>query len=124
MLLVLPGLVLLFLNSIWLGIVIAILSTRFYDVPQIVANLLQVVFFSTPIIWQAKALGDAPLIAEINPIYHLVEVVRAPLLGRQPETAVLDRRGGHRRRRLHRRDGVVPPGVAADRLLDIAQRSA
>jgi ABC-type polysaccharide/polyol phosphate export permease len=85
MLLVLPGLLLLFLNSIWLGLVIAILSTRFYDVPQIVANLLQVVFFSTPIIWQAQALGDAPLIAEINPFYHLVEVVRAPLLGRSPE---------------------------------------
>jgi ABC-type polysaccharide/polyol phosphate export permease len=86
MLLAIPGLMLLFLNSIWLGIVIAILSTRFYDVPQIVANLLQVAFFSTPIIWQAQALGDAPLIAEINPIYHVVEVVRTPLLGRQPET--------------------------------------
>jgi ABC-type polysaccharide/polyol phosphate export permease len=85
MLLVLPGLVLLFLNSIWLGLVIAILSARFYDVPQIVANLLQVVFFSTPIIWQAQSLGDESLIAEINPIYHLVEVVRAPLLGRPPE---------------------------------------
>jgi lipopolysaccharide transport system permease protein len=32
MLLALPGLMLLFLNSIWLGLVIAILSTRFYDV--------------------------------------------------------------------------------------------
>jgi lipopolysaccharide transport system permease protein len=84
MLLALPGLLLLFLNSIWLGLVIAILSTRFYDVPQIVANLLQVAFFSTPIIWQAQALGDAPWIAEVNPIYHLVEVVRAPLLGREP----------------------------------------
>jgi ABC-type polysaccharide/polyol phosphate export permease len=85
MLLALPGLALVYLNSVWLGLVVAILSTRFYDVPQIVTNLLQVVFFSTPIIWQAKALGDAPLIAEVNPIYHLIEVVRAPLLGRQPE---------------------------------------
>jgi ABC-type polysaccharide/polyol phosphate export permease len=85
MLLVLPGLALLYLNSIWLGLVIAILSTRFYDVPQIVANLLQVTFFSTPIIWQASTLGDSPLIAEINPIYHLIELVRAPLLGKQPE---------------------------------------
>jgi ABC-type polysaccharide/polyol phosphate export permease len=85
MLLALPGLALVYLNSVWLGLVVAILSTRFYDVPQIVANLLQVAFFSTPIIWQAKALGDAPLIAEVNPIYHLIEVVRAPLLGRPPE---------------------------------------
>jgi len=85
MLLAFPGLLLLYLNSIWLGLVIAILSTRFYDVPQIVANLLQVVFFSTPIIWQSNTLGDSPPIAEFNPIYHLIEVVRTPLLGRQPE---------------------------------------
>jgi lipopolysaccharide transport system permease protein len=84
-LLVLPALVLLYLNSIWLGLVIAILSTRFYDVPQIVANLLQVAFFSTPIIWQARSLGDSPLIAEVNPLYHLIELVRAPLLGQPPE---------------------------------------
>jgi ABC-type polysaccharide/polyol phosphate export permease len=85
-LLVVPGLLLLYLNSVWLGLVVAILSARFYDVPQIVANLLQVGFFSSPIIWQANSLGDSTLIADVNPIYHLVELVRAPLLGQQPDS--------------------------------------
>jgi len=85
-LLAVPGLVLLFLNSIWLGLVVAILSARFYDVPQIVANLLQVGFFSSPIMWQANSLGDSTLMADLNPIYHLVELVRAPILGQQPDS--------------------------------------
>src|SRR5262249_26520976 len=85
-LLAVPGLLLLYLNSIWLGLVIAILSARFYDVPQIVATLLQVAFFSSPIMWQANSLGDSTLIADLNPIYHLVELVRAPILGQQPES--------------------------------------
>ena len=84
-LLALPGLLFLYLNSIWVGLVLAMLGTRFRDVPLIVANLLQVAFFSTPIIWEAHTLGDHPLIAELNPLYHLIELVRAPLLGQQPE---------------------------------------
>jgi len=85
-LLAVPGLLLLYLNSIWLGLVVAILSARFYDVPQIVANLLQVGFFSSPIMWQANSLGDSTLLADLNPVYHLVELVRAPILGQQPDS--------------------------------------
>jgi len=35
--------------------------------------------------WQISALGnDRRFIADINPMYHLIELMRAPLLGETP----------------------------------------
>jgi ABC-type polysaccharide/polyol phosphate export permease len=80
-LLVLPGLLLVLLNQIWLSIVIGVVATRFRDTSQLVATGIQISMFVTPIMWPVGAIPDARLIAEINPFYHLVELVRAPLLG-------------------------------------------
>jgi lipopolysaccharide transport system permease protein len=83
-LLALPGLVLVCVNLAWLELVLAILSTRFRDVPLIVATLVQVTMFATPIMWPVETLGDRRFIADVNPMYHLIELVRAPLLGTTP----------------------------------------
>ena len=82
--LALPGLVLVCVNLAWLELVLAILSTRFRDVPLIVATLVQVTIFATPIMWPVETLGDRRFIADVNPMYHLIELVRAPLLGTTP----------------------------------------
>lgn len=84
MLLAVPGLALVYLNLLWLGFVLAILSTRFRDVPLIVSSLLQLFFFGSPILWPASTVGDHSIVVEANPVYHLVEIVRAPLLGAAP----------------------------------------
>jgi ABC-type polysaccharide/polyol phosphate export permease len=44
-------------------------------------------FLLTPIMWQPESLRGAGLrvIADANPLYHLVEVFREPLLGVAPE---------------------------------------
>ena len=86
-LLAVPGLLLIYLNVLWAGFVLAILSTRFRDVPLIVTNLLQLAFFGTPILWPASTLSPNTLIAEINPLYHLIEIVRTQLLGSAPALA-------------------------------------
>ena len=67
-------------------LMLGILCTRFRDVPQIVAAILQLLFLLTPIMWmpdsvRGKAVG---LLVDFNPFYYLVEVVRGPLLGRPP----------------------------------------
>lgn len=82
--LVIPGLILMVLNASWIGFLFGMLSARFRDIPQIVGSLVQVVFFMTPIIWTPNQVADRPFLVNANPIFHLVEVVRAPLLGRQP----------------------------------------
>lgn len=79
-----PGLLLVLVNQVWLAFVIAIMSTRYRDVPPLIATAIQVAMFATPIMWPVSALGDATYIADVNPAYHLVEVVRAPLLGTAP----------------------------------------
>ena len=87
-LLALPGLVLLCLNGIWVGLLLGIVSARFRDVPPIVASLVRILFFVTPIIWMPELMpGRAQMLAlvlDFNPLFHLVSLVRAPLLGQAP----------------------------------------
>ena len=83
-LLALPGLVLLCLNGLWVALLLGIVSARFRDVPPIVASIVRICFFVTPIIWMPELVPARATVLEVNPFYHLVEVVRAPLLGEVP----------------------------------------
>lgn len=80
------GLVILILNLTWVALILAMLCARYRDLPQIVASLLLVAFYLTPIMWMPKLLsGRAHLyLLNSNPIYHVIEIVRAPLLGQLP----------------------------------------
>jgi len=80
-----PSLALVLINGVWMGLLFGLLSTRFRDIPQIVASIVQVMFFMTPIIWKPHMLPGRALILHLNPFYYLVEVVRAPLLGHAPD---------------------------------------
>ena len=84
-LLAIPGMFLVVLNQIWMAIVIGTVATRFRDIAQLVATAIQISMFVTPIMWPLSAIPDARFIAEINPFYHLIELVRAPLLGSAAE---------------------------------------
>jgi homopolymeric O-antigen transport system permease protein len=83
-LLAVPGLVLVYINQAWVTLSLAILCTRYRDVQQIVTTGIQIMLFATPIMWPISALGPASIIAHVNPLYHLIEVVRAPMLGNAP----------------------------------------
>lgn len=87
LLLVIPGLLLLLANALWSATLLGILSARFRDLPQIVASILQVAFFITPIIWMPEAAHKRPLLIEANPFYHFIELLRAPMLGHAPTLA-------------------------------------
>lgn len=49
-----------------------------------VAAVMQVAIFATPIMWPVSALGDRTFIADINPLHHMIDLVRAPLIGELP----------------------------------------
>jgi len=83
-LLALPGLALICLNGMWAGLLLGLVSARFRDVPQIMASIVQVFFFLTPIIWKPELLPDRALVLDLNPFFHFMELVRAPLLGQAP----------------------------------------
>lgn len=79
-----PGLVLLVINAAFASLTIGMASARFRDIPRIIASLTQVLFLITPIIWPRDLLGSQQYLAHGNPFFHLIEIVRAPLLGSAP----------------------------------------
>jgi ABC-2 type transport system permease protein/lipopolysaccharide transport system permease protein len=83
-LLALPALGVLLLNGFWMALLLGLLSARFRDIPLVVANVVQIMFFMTPVIWKPEMLPGRALILDLNPFYHLVEILRAPLLGEVP----------------------------------------
>lgn len=83
--LALPGLALICLNGVWIGIVLGITSSRFHDVPPIVSSVTQLIFFMTPILWTPEQLpANAHWVVDLNPVQYFIEVVRMPLLGQVP----------------------------------------
>jgi ABC-type polysaccharide/polyol phosphate export permease len=85
-LMAIPGLILVVLNLTWMSLFLGVISSRFRDVPSAVVNLLAVAYLVTPIIWSADLVKERSHIVDFNPFFHLVEVVRAPLLNTMPST--------------------------------------
>jgi len=85
-LLFIPGLILVCITMAWLNLLIAAAGCRFRDLQPIVSSMLQLVFFLTPLIWDRSLIGGKvhSLWIEANPFYHLIEVMRSPLLGKAP----------------------------------------
>jgi len=64
--------------------IVATICTRYADFGQIVGVIVQLVFFFTPIIWQVESIKSSMMIIDLNPIYHLITIIRDPLLGKTP----------------------------------------
>lgn len=79
-----PGLLILTLNATWLAMLTGLFSARFRDLPQIVASLVQVAFYITPIMYRPEALTRFSFLVTLNPLSYLLDVVRQPLLGQIP----------------------------------------
>ncbi|MEX2206623.1 MAG: ABC transporter permease [Myxococcota bacterium] len=79
-----PGFLIVTLNGALTSSYLGIVSARFRDIPQIVASVVQIVFFVTPIMWKPELLGARSHLMAWNPFHHLIEIVRAPLLGQMP----------------------------------------
>jgi ABC-2 type transport system permease protein/lipopolysaccharide transport system permease protein len=85
-----PAFVLLIVNALLASISIGMISARFRDVPRMIASLAQVLFLITPIVWTPDLLGPRRYVAECNPFFHLIEIVRGPMLGVLPSTRTID----------------------------------
>lgn len=87
-LLSIPGFLVALVNLTWVALLLATICTRYRDFAQMVTSLLQVVFYLTPIMWMPSLLpaGRSYYFLQYNPVYHLLEIVRAPLLGYAPSS--------------------------------------
>jgi lipopolysaccharide transport system permease protein len=85
-LIAIPGFLLVLINLIWIALILAVICARYRDIPQVVGSILQVVFYLTPIMWMPNLLPQRAglYLLDLNPAYHLLEIVRSPLLGQLP----------------------------------------
>lgn len=83
-----PGLALVVLNAAWMAFLLALLSARYRDVPQVIASVMTILYFISPVMWQPSLIpaGTAHLLLGLNPMYHLLQIIRLPILGQFPTT--------------------------------------
>lgn len=78
-----PGFALLVLNLGWICLLLAILCLRYRDFQQLVMIVLQTCMFITPLFWPPESLvGRKQLLVDLNILFHMIDVVRSPLLGK------------------------------------------
>lgn len=85
---IVPALLVVLLNMGWMCMLVAVLGARFPDVQELTGSFLMFSFLFTPIIWTSANVPADSLrgtIARVNPLFHFVELVRAPLLGEPME---------------------------------------
>jgi len=79
---VIPALLLLTLFTLTTGPVIGLASARYRDLRFMLPYIAQILFFMTPVFWTpGKSHGMRALIVDANPLYHLMQILREPLLG-------------------------------------------
>lgn len=75
-----PGVLLVLIAAVPTAFLLGTLSARFRDLQQIIASIVQLAFFMTPIFWKAELLKDRAYIADYNPFQMLLEGVRRPIV--------------------------------------------
>ena len=77
-----PGLLLWVVDGLAICLLLGPIGARFRDIPPIIASVIQIAFFVSPVIWKPELLhGPALDLLWLNPFYTLLEIVRGPLLG-------------------------------------------
>lgn len=90
MLMLIPSLLLIFINAYSYCFILAMIGARFRDVAQLITSVMQIIFFVTPIMWSPDILPQQYQIwVELNPFASLVEILRAPLVSQMPSLYAL-----------------------------------
>jgi ABC-type polysaccharide/polyol phosphate export permease len=81
-----PGLALVLINAVWISLLLGMACLRYRDLQQLVTTLVQIAMFITPIFWPPESLSGMTrfLYVDLNPLFHLITIVRTPLLGIVP----------------------------------------
>jgi ABC-type polysaccharide/polyol phosphate export permease len=82
--LVIPGLAIDLIILFGISIFLSLANLRYRDTNLAVISALQVLPIVTPIFWDRGMLKNYPWIADLNPFYHMLQIVRAPMLGQAP----------------------------------------
>ncbi|MCR9260204.1 MAG: ABC transporter permease [Pseudomonadaceae bacterium] len=79
-LLALPALVVLVFTSIWVELLLGVVSARYRDVKHLIQTIMRILFFLTPVLWVPSVMGRLGEYTYWNPFANFIEIVRMPLL--------------------------------------------
>lgn len=83
--LAIPGLFLVVANGVWMTLLVGMLCLKRRDFVLAIATAMQIGMFVTPVFWPKAMLGERlAFAADFNPLYHLMTILRDPLLGIVP----------------------------------------
>ena len=82
-LMVIPGIIIVVFTFIPISAGLGTLAARYRDIEQLMAMLVQFLFYMTPILWKVEMLGagNGKLLAYLNPLFYALTIIRQPLLG-------------------------------------------
>lgn len=78
------ALLLVLVNVVWVGVLFSLIGARYPDLSNFIGNIFMFLFLLTPIVWYASSLPEDSvrgILSRLNPFFHFVEIVRAPMLG-------------------------------------------
>lgn len=74
---------LVMLTALFVSIPVGMLSLRYRDINYLVGFVSQALFMLTPVFWRrTQVTGNAVWIVKLNPLAHMLEIIREPMLGR------------------------------------------
>jgi ABC-type polysaccharide/polyol phosphate export permease len=82
--LIIPGLLIDLVILLSAAVFLSLANLRYRDTNLAVASAMQVLQYVTPIFWDRGMLEKHRWIADVNPFYHMLEIVRGPMLGQAP----------------------------------------
>lgn len=74
------GFVLVLLCGACGSFTLAIIGARYRDFAGFVQSIIRLAFFITPVFWDVEQIGENEKYMNLNPFFHLIEVVREPLI--------------------------------------------
>jgi len=74
----------LFIFIFWLQLLISLLGTKFTDLFQLLPIVTNLLFLLSPILYAKKNLGSVGFIADFNPIYQVLRLLRNSIIYGQP----------------------------------------
>ena len=74
----------LFVFIFWLQLLISLLGTKYTDLFQLLPVVTNLLFLLSPILYSKKNLGSYSFIADFNPIYQVLRLLRNSIIYGQP----------------------------------------
>ena len=87
--LAIPGLIIVILNLLWLGLFFSLLGARFRDLEYFLNSVMPILMFISPVFYRPNFLPFSERIIWMNPFSHFIELIRYPLLGSPPPMFVI-----------------------------------